>query len=104
MTVPARPVPAALKAIAALLFAGLFFFGLQAPAAHAVAPLDVTVHVATKSGAPLSGMNVYAYPIQNHAVVGDGFVADYVSPGQFIFHDSSTSEAFLSSSTYAIYF
>lgn len=104
MTVHARPIPAALKVLAALLFAGLFFFGLQAPAAHAVGPLDITVHVATKSGAPLSGMSVYAYPIQNHAVVGDGFVADYIGPGEFKFQDSTTSESFLSSGTYAIYF
>jgi hypothetical protein len=71
-------VPAAAKAVVAILFAALFFFGFQPPGAHAAAEAEVTLHVTTKSGAGLAGLRVYAYPVTNHAIVGEGITAAYV--------------------------
>ncbi|MEO8095334.1 MAG: hypothetical protein ABI632_10415, partial [Pseudolysinimonas sp.] len=67
MTARTREFPTGLKAVVGLLFAALFFFGLQAPAAHAVASVDVTVRLTSSSGASLTGVTIYAYPWANHA-------------------------------------
>lgn len=105
MTVQRRALPAALQAVAALVIAAFFFVGLTPTAAQASpATAAVTVHVATKAGTPLSGMNVYAYPVQNHAVIGDGIVADYVAAGTFRFSDTTTSDPLSTAVQYALYF
>ena len=75
MTARIHEFPTSLKVVVALIFSALFFVGIQAPAAHAVSPVDVTVNVTTKAGTPLAGLKVYAYPVANHAVVGQGIVA-----------------------------
>ncbi|HEX7823475.1 MAG TPA: carboxypeptidase-like regulatory domain-containing protein, partial [Mycobacterium sp.] len=54
------------KALIAVLFAALFFFGLQAPAAHAAGEVDLTVNVKTKAGTAIPGLEVIAYEVQNH--------------------------------------
>ena len=66
MTFQARVVRASAKALAAVLFAALFFFGLQAPMAHAVGGVDLTVSVTTKAGTAIPGLEVIAYEVDNH--------------------------------------
>ena len=66
MTFQARVVRVSAKALAAVLFAALFFFGLQAPMAHAVGGVDLTVSVTTKAGTAIPGLEVIAYEVDNH--------------------------------------
>lgn len=94
---PEKALPRAVQAVAALLFAALFFFGVHAPAASAAAGIDVTVNVTTKSGAPLAGLKLYAYPVENHAVIGDGIVGDYISGKTYSIELTTLSD-------YALYF
>ncbi|MCU1418141.1 MAG: hypothetical protein JWP32_2315 [Schumannella sp.] len=104
MTTRTTSVPGGLKAVVAVLFAALFFFGLQVPAAHASASVDVTISVATKAGTPLPGLNVYAYPVQNHAVIGDYIQAEYISGKQYRFSGNPGSAQLNSGTHYAFYF
>ena len=87
MTAHARRVPARIQALVALLFAALFFFGLQAPAAHAADEVDLTVAVTTKSGSALTGINVWAFPVELNAAIDDPEPGIAISgrPGQFTF-------------------
>ncbi len=87
MTAHVRVVPTRVKALVAILFAALFFFGLQAPAAHASAEVDLTVAVTTKTGSTLSGINVWAFPVVLRAAIDDPVQGVAVSgrPGQFLF-------------------
>jgi hypothetical protein len=76
MTTRTRTTPTRFKALAAVIFAALFFVGLQAPAAQAIPPVDITVNLTTKSGTPLSGVTIYAYPWANHAAKPFGTVIE----------------------------
>lgn len=84
----------------ALLFAALMVLGWSAPA-NAVTQVELTLHLALKSGAPLEGVNVEAYAVENHEPVGGPIYADWGTDGVYTFSGGTTLD---SGQEYAFYF
>lgn len=78
MSTRVRAGATAAKALVAVLFAALVVVGFPVPAAHAAAGIDLTLTVTTKAGSGIAGLNVYAYEVRHHTIVGDGVRAAYV--------------------------
>lgn len=103
MSTRLRAVPGAAKALVVLLFGALFWFGIQAPIARAATepPLDLTV--TAKTGGALSGLTVWAYPVENHTVVDDGIQGVAIGNGVYRFR-SELGNGLDSAREYTFYF
>lgn len=64
-------MPRAASVLIAVVLAALVLALLPATTA-AAATVAVRLDITTKAGTPLSGLEVYAYPVDSHAVVGQG--------------------------------
>jgi hypothetical protein len=81
-----RLLPAGLKGLVAILFAALFFFGMQAPAAHASGEINLIVNLTSKSGTALSGVKIFAYQWENHGAKPFAPVVESTSAGTGKYH------------------